>query len=103
MNVRDIRDLVALADPGARHYVKAGGGVDFTTWMEYKRLGLPGDDEHGEGWKFQIDRYTKTEFDPVAEAIEEVLKEAEGVAFTYLVDYEQDSGYIRHLFDCEGC
>lgn len=103
MTVRDIRDLVVTADPQARHYDSHKDGSDFTVWMEYKRLGLPGDDTHGDGWKFEVDRYTKEEFDPIAELIEKTLTDAEGVAFTYMVDYEQDTGYIRHLFDCEGC
>lgn len=103
MTARDIGQLVASADPQARHYVSYDDGRNFTVWAEYKRLGVPGDDEHGDGWKFQIDRYTKVEYDPVAEMIETVLRETEGVAYTYMVDYERDTGYIRHIFDCQGC
>ena len=40
--------------------------------------------------------------DEVAERIECVLLEAQGVAYRYVVDYERDSGYIHHIFDCEG-
>lgn len=103
MTVRDIQALVASADPAAKHYVNTKDGTDYTVWMEYQRIGLPGDDVHGDGWKFEVDRYTKTEYDEVAEEIERVLTEHDGVAFTYMVEYEQDSRYIRHIFDCEGC
>lgn len=102
MTVRQIQELVASVDPLARHYANTKDGTDYTVWMEYKRTGLAGDDAQGKGWKFEIDRYTKEEYDPMAEAIEDALTQDERVAFSYDVVYEQDTGYIRHLFDCEG-
>ena len=102
MKLEDIRDMILGADPGAKHYTSGVSGSNFTRWMEYERTGLMADDLRGDGWKFQIDRFTKTEFDPVAEAIERTLVEHEGITFTYMVEYETDTGYIRHIFDCEG-
>lgn len=102
MKVRDIQALVVSADPEAKHYTNPHDGTNYTVWMEYQRIGISSDDESGGGWRFQVDRWTKTEYDPVAEAIEQTLKNDPGVAFTYMVNYEQDSGYIRHMFDCEG-
>lgn len=102
MTVKQIAALVGSVDPYARHYYNPHDGTDYTKWQEYQRIGQAGDDHWGDGWKFQIDRYTKQEYDPTAEAIETALKNAEGVAYNYLVDYEQDSGYIHHIFDCEG-
>ena len=103
MEVRDIKELVATVDPEARHYTNTKDGTDYTVWMEYERTGLMADDARGTGWKFEIDRFTKTEYDPIAEALEKLLTETEGITFTYMVEYEQDTKYIRHLFDCEGC
>lgn len=102
MTVREIQALVVSADPAAKHYESPHNGTDYTVWMEYQRIGISSDDLSGGGWKFQIDRWTKEEYDPVAEQIEQVLNATPGVAFTYMVNYEQDSGYIRHMFDCEG-
>lgn len=102
MTVQEIKTLVTAADPGAKHYESTKAGSNYTVWMEYERTGMPGDDIHEEGWKFQIDRYTKQEYDPVAEAIEQALKDQPGVAFTYMVEYERDTRYIHHIFDCEG-
>jgi hypothetical protein len=102
MTVQEIKTLVTAADPGAKHYESAKDGSNYTVWMEYERTGMPGDDIHEEGWKFQIDRYTKQEYDPVAEAIEQALKDQPGLAFTYMVEYERDTRYIHHIFDCEG-
>lgn len=102
MTVREIQALVASVDPAARHYRNTKDGSNYTVWMEYMRTGLTGDDVHDTGWQFEVDRYTKQEYDPVAEAMETALKEDPRVAFTYNVEYEQDTGYIRHMFDCVG-
>lgn len=102
MTVREIKAIVLKADPDAKHYNSPHDGTDYTVWMEYKRTGVSKDNRSGKGWLFQIDRWTKTEYDPVAELIEQVLDDAPDVAYNYMVNYEQDSGYIRHMFDCEG-
>ena len=101
MTVREIAVLVGQMDPEAKHYETASDGANYTTWKEYEYIGQPADDEYGDGWKFQIDRFTREEFDPIADTIKTTLKQTPGVAFSYLVDYEQDSGYIHHIFDCE--
>lgn len=102
MTVRQIAELVGSVDAQARHYFNPHDGEDYTRWQEYERIGQAGDDLRDAGWKFQIDRFTKQEYDPIAEAMETALQNATGVAYNYLVDYEQDSGYIHHIFDCEG-
>ena len=101
MTVRGIQTLVVSADQYAKHYESSDKGDNYTRWQEYEYIGQPADDEYGDGWKFQIDRFTKVEYDPVADEIKRVLKTTPGVAFSYMVDYEQDSGYIHHIFDCE--
>lgn len=100
MTVRQIQAMVLRADPNAKHYYSTRKG-NFTVWQEYQRLPFAGNDIADKGWKFQIDRYTTEEYDPIAEAIEWVLNE-EMVSYTYQVEYEEETGYIRHLFDCEG-
>lgn len=102
MTVKDIEALVGSVDPQSRHYYNPHDGTNYTRWMEYKQIGEAADDTYGTGWKFQIDRYTKQEYDPIAADLEKALKEKVGVAYRYMVDFEQDSGYIHHIFDCEG-
>ena len=106
MTVQQIADLILSADPEAKHYdatAAANAGVDFTVWMEYERTGLDAEDAWAEkGWRFEVDRYTKTEFDPVADLLEDVLSTAEGVTCGHRVLYDISNGYIRHVFDCEG-
>lgn len=102
MTLEDVKALVLSADEQAMHYVHAKGRSAYTTWRETRGLNLMANNEHERGWAFTIDRFTQTEFDGVAKSIAQILTEAEGVAYSYLVDYERDSGYIHHIFDCEG-
>ena len=102
MELREIKAVIIQADPEAKHYTTSSRDAEaFTVWGEYERIGLMGDDGWAErGWRFEVDHYTKMEFSPVPERIEEALLAA-GVAYTYTVAYQQQTGYIRHIFDCE--
>lgn len=102
MTLEDVRALVLSADPQAMHYVHAKGRGAYTTWQETQRIGMSADDARDKGWAFMVDRFTQTEFDETAAAIEQVLSGAVGVVCRYRVDYERESGYIHHIFDCEG-
>lgn len=102
MTVEEIKELILSASPEAQHYASTQKDESFTVWAEYKQLDFSADDEHVEAWAFQVDHYTKKEFDPIAKAIRMALETDERVAYHYEVDYEATKGYIRHLFDCEG-
>lgn len=103
MTLGEIKALVVGCDPNAGHYESAyQGGEAYTVWREIRRLDLMADDLHQSGWAFQIDRFTKAEDDAIAEAIAAALDAESAVAYRYEVDYERDSGYIHHIFDCEG-
>lgn len=102
MELSEIKLVVIEADPGAQHYISADKDKDaFTVWGEYERIGLYGDDGYAEkGWRFEVDHYTRQEFSPIPERIEQVMLD-HGVAFTYRVTYQPSTGYIRHIFECE--
>lgn len=106
-----VKAIVLEGDPDAKHYFQTARG-NYTTWHEYMRMPDTTDDVHyGEdeedgdeargGWRFQIDRFTKLEFDPVVDKIEAALTDHDNVSYSYQVDYEQDTGYIHHIFSCE--
>lgn len=103
MDVQGIRDLILSVDSEARHYEAALDGSNFTVWMEYERILFFADDDSVEkGWKFEIDRYTKDEYDPIADALETMLLSTDGITSSpRRVQYNQETGYIRHIFDCE--
>lgn len=104
MTLGEIQELVTRADVNAGHYESASrDGSAYTVWREFRRLNLMRDDEHDEGWRFQIDRFTKREDDPVVDALFRVLDGDDRIAYEYLVDYEHDTRWIHHIFDCECC
>ena len=107
MNVQQIRDLIMTVDDSARHYdatAEIQARKDFTVWMEYEAITFYADDGEAEqGWRFEVNRFTKTEYDPMAESLYRLLANADGVTLnSYQIQYSQQAGYIRHIFDCEG-
>ena len=73
----------------------------YLVYTEYERPRFIADNSGAEGgWKIQLDYYTKKEFDPLAETIEGIL-DANDIAFSRLKDFEKDTGYHHHIFDCE--
>ena len=103
MTLAEIKALVAAVDPLARHYASASRpGESYTVWRETRRLDTSADGGHAEeAWAFTVDRYTKSEADPVAAALFAALDGDDRVAVSHLVDYEPDTGYIHHIYDCE--
>lgn len=100
-----IRDAIKKGDPEAQHYTTSDKTRDaFTVWGEYEAFGLSADDGYVEqGWRFEVDHYTRTEFSPVAAQILAALRSDPGITVSYSVAYDYSTGYIRHVFDCEGC
>lgn len=103
MTLSEIQALVVSVDPKAGHYESASQSkTGYTVWREFRRLDMTADDAHAEAWSFQVDRFSKLENDPVAAALYEALEADDRVAVEYLVDYESDTRWIHHIFDCEG-
>lgn len=103
MNLRDIQSFLVAVDPTIEHYESTHKNADaYTVWYEIQRSGLRAGNRFPEkSWRFQIDRFTRQEYDPVAAALESALENCPAIAYDYLVDYEPDTGYIHHIFDCE--
>lgn len=104
MTKAEIQAFVVSIDPNAGHYESAFRGSDaYTEWREDGTLPFMGDNRHQGGIHFIIDRYTKDENDAIAAAFFSALEEKDDVAFEHITDEEPDTGYIHHIFDCEGC
>lgn len=104
MTLNDIQDLVVSCDPNAGHYESAYRDKDaYTVWFEVDTLDYMGDGLHCGALRFQIDRFTMDENDTIAQAIFQALESRDDIAFQHLTSYEIDTGYIHHIFDCEGC
>lgn len=103
MTLEEIRALVVSVDPQASHYDSAKKtGQAYTVWQEYQRTGMFADNRRPDkSWRFQIDRFTPSENDPIAAALEAALEASPFICYDYQVDYEPDTGLIHHIFDCE--
>ena len=103
MTLYEIQALVVSVDPEARHYDSAHrDGESYTVWKEGTTLGMMGDGQHMGGIKFVVHRFTKDEDDATATELCNALEARDDVSFAYVADYEPETGYIHHIFDCEG-
>ena len=104
MKVSEIKSLLVAIDPNVQRYEHDHEGLDaYTVWQEVGRMNLFGDGEEEGSIRFQVDRFTKIEGDGIAAALLAALESRDDIAVDYLVDYERDTGYIHHIYDCEGC
>ncbi len=102
MTVSDLKTLLVSADPNIQRYDHDGSGsAAYTIWTETGRVNLFGDGAEEGSIRFTVDRFTKEEGDAVAEALLTTLEGREDITVNYSVDYERDTGYIHHIFDCE--
>ena len=62
---------------------------------------------HGNGMRqerirqLQVELYTKKEETPLLERVLEALEEADVAFEEPVTDYEQETGFIRHIIECE--
>ena len=103
MTIAEIQTLVVSADPPAKHYFTTQSGGAYTYWEETQRLPTIGDDHHIEqAWRFYVHRYTQDDFDQVADNIFEVLDNDPRTSVRHTIDYDPETDYIHHIFECEG-
>ncbi len=103
MTTDEIMEIVLAADPNASRYFSEETGKPYTCWHEFSRDPLWGDDDVAEdGWRFQVDRFSVIEDDPVAGRIWQVLRQNKRVSVFYTILFEKESGYIHHVFTCRG-
>jgi len=99
MTLNEFKAVLLTADPKAQHYNHGTSG-NYTVWREYADKPLYADGQREVVYQqIQVDRFTKTEYDPVVESIKTALDGAD-IPFLHLTDYENDTGYIHHIFDC---
>ena len=102
MTLGDIRTLLVSVDPGIRHYFSTEIDRDYTYWEETRRLSFMADDKHLEAWRFYVHRFTRDEFDPIAQRLFKALDADPRTTVIHRTDFEEDTGYIHHIYECEG-
>jgi len=104
MTIEDVKSLLICVDPDVQRYDhdRAGKGDAYTVWREAGPVGLYADGREAGSLRFQVDRFTKEEDEETAAELLRALSERDDITVDYHVDYERDTGYIHHIYDCEG-
>lgn len=101
MTLLELRDLLLTVGPPVSHYHAHHQLDSYIVWSEYGGHNRTADNAIGEqAIRVQVDLFTRTEFDPDVEKINTLL-DIDEISFDYQVDYEKDTGYIHHIWDCE--
>ena len=102
MTLQQFRDVLKITGIPVSHYV-SDGNKDRIVWAEYDGKRLNGDDGPDVRVALvQVDFYTKTPYHPALESLLEALEKHEDIAHEEpLTTYEQDTGYIHHIINCE--
>ena len=104
MTLHEIKSLIISAIPNepVHHYFSTETEKNYTYWEETERLPLLADDGHEEGWRFYVHRFTRRENDPVAARLFAALDADPRVTVSETRDFDPESGYIHHIYRCEG-
>ena len=102
MTVDDFETALVSADPDVTKWTGTGNG-NYTVWSPYRYGHLAGENDTAEqSARIQVDRFTKDDNDAIVAAIHAALRaHCDEIAFEYQVDFEQDTGYLHHIWDCE--
>lgn len=103
MTLSEIQNLLVFVDPDIKHHFSMSKAWSYSYWEETGRLPFLADDRHEEAWRFVVHFFTKTENDPRAWAFFDTLDEDPRTTVQYIpAGMEKDTGYIHHIYECEG-
>ena len=96
--------IVHAIDAEASRYQRLRKPSDkaYTVWSDYGTgtlyaNGIPA----GKTKKIQVDYFTFAEDDPVALQFFRAFSENDDITVIHLTDFEAETRYIHHIFDCE--
>jgi hypothetical protein len=98
MTLNDLRDLLLTITPSVFHYEASSQTGNYIVWAEDRE----GTSLFADNKKIQqvlqgtIDYFTKTEFDPVVDQIQEKLNTAKTAWSLNSIQHEKDTGYIHY-------
>lgn len=98
MRLVDLRDLLKTVGPPVFHYFASKQKGNYIVWAEEGEGSSESADDKKENQSLEgtIDYYTKTEFDPVIDLIQEKLNSADISWGLNSVQYEESTGYIHY-------
>ena len=77
MTLTEIKTLLVSADANIKHYFSKNTASEYSYWEETQQLPTIVDDRHEEHWRFYVHRWVQG-------------------------GYDRESGYLHHIFECEG-
>lgn len=101
MTLDEIKAKLVAIDPDIKHYFTMSDADAYSYWEETSRLPFTADGQHQGGWRFYVHRFTRIENDPTVIALFSALDADFRIAVRWTVGFEQESGYIHHIFECE--
>ncbi len=98
MRLVDLRDLLLTIGPPVFHYFADGQTGSYILWAEEREANSHDADNQKEIQALQgtIDYFTKTEFDPVINQIQDKLDAVDITWRLNSVQHEQDTKYIHY-------
>jgi len=98
MTLNDLKALLLTIGPPVFHYSADKQKGNYIVWAEDNEAGASYSDNQKTLQVIQgtIDYFTKTEFDPVVEQIQEKLNSADIAWRLNSIQHEQDTGYIHY-------
>lgn len=96
--------IVQSVDPDASRYQRLRKTTDkaYTVWSDYGTVTLKANGKPaGKAKKIQVDYFTFTEDDPKALQFYQVFSENDEITVLHNTDFELETRYIHHIFDCE--
>ena len=101
MTLTEFYNLIKAVDADLSAYSGPGTG-NYTVYHPYEIGGLRADGRIVEArLKVQVDRYTRLSTDATVDVITAALESSDDIAFRHLVEFEPNTGYIHHIWDCE--
>lgn len=98
MKLNNLRDLLLTITPNVYHYFTTGQTGNYILWAEDGEGNSQNADDKKDNQSLQgtIDYYTKTEFDPVFNQIQDALNSVDIAWKLNSVLREKDTGYIHY-------
>lgn len=90
--------LATLSIENVFHYWRFGVDAPYLIWAEDSEIGLETDNHKAEqGFAGAVELFTKTEYDPVCDEVQEILNGIENCAWYYDgALYEDETNLIHH-------
>ena len=103
MTINSFAALIKSIDPSAARYDAIGQKGDaYTVYADYHTRVLYGNGSPAAtAVSVQVDYFTKQENDPRAQAFFVAFTGNEEITCEYSTDFEADTRYIHHIYDCE--